>query len=195
MCENCKRSRRNLKHQRAPSLQGVLKSWVLLARKGRASAGHRDRLYLQRFLWSSLLEMGRKRATTEPISVGSTSRRGMISAFNLKFHFQSRSDHLLRGTNLSGSLRNIFNLGNVYFIKKEIRGDPERAGGTHRIFISEPLLEHTSSETGISQFCFWPMCVPYPSARFQCAKEWEYNYFLLLHGVLSVFFFSNFQVK
>lgn len=173
MCENCKRSSRNLKHQRAPSLQGVLKSWMLLARKGRTSAGHRDRLYLQRLLgeplWSSLLEMGRKRATTEPISVGSTARRGMISAFNLKFHFQSRSDHLLRGTNLSGSLRNIFNLGNVYFIKKEIRGDPERAGVTHRMFISEPLLEHSSSETGISQFGFWPMCVPYPSARFQRA--------------------------
>lgn len=158
MCENCKRSGRNLKHQRAPSLQGVLKSWVLLARKGRASAGHKGRLNLQRFfgesLWSSLLEMGRKKATTEPISVRSTARRGMISAFNFKFHFQSHSDHLLRGTNLPESLRNIFNLGNVYFIKKEIRGDPERAGVTHQVFISEPLLEHYSSQPGISQFGF-----------------------------------------
>lgn len=78
----------------------------------------------------------------------------MSSAFNLKFHFQGHSDHLLRGTNLSGSLRSIFNLGNVYFIKKEIRDDPERAGVTHRVLISEPLLEHCSSETGISQFGF-----------------------------------------
>lgn len=97
---------------------------------------------------------GEEKATTEPISVRSTARRGMISAFNFKFHFQSHSDHLLRGTNLSGSLRNIFNPGNVYFIKKEIRGDPERAGVTHRIFISEPLLKHCSSQTGISQFGF-----------------------------------------
>lgn len=99
-------------------------------------------------------EVGRKRDTTEAISVRSTARRGMSSAFNLKFHFQSHSDHLLRGTNLSGSLRSIFNLGNVYFIKKEIRDDPERAGVTHRVLISEPLLEHCSSETGISQFGF-----------------------------------------
>lgn len=78
----------------------------------------------------------------------------MVSAFSLKFHFQSHSDHLFRGTNLSGSLRNIFNLCNVYFIKKEIRGHPERVGVTHRVFISEPLLENSSSETGISQFGF-----------------------------------------
>lgn len=52
------------------------------------------------------------------------------------------------------SPRNAFNLGNVYFIKKEIKDDPGRAGATHEVLISEPLPKHSSSETRLCRFRF-----------------------------------------
>lgn len=52
------------------------------------------------------------------------------------------------------SPRNAFNLGNVYFIKKEIKDDPGRAGATHEVLISEPLPKRSSSETRLCRFRF-----------------------------------------